>query len=138
PRGGGTSLSGQSIGAGVILDFSKYFNRILEIDPSAQTARVQPGVVLDVLNAAAAKHGLQFAPDVATSSRANIGGMIGNNSAGARSVWHGKTVDHVIELSTVLAGGAQATFGPQNALDVARSNGGLISAVSSIVAQNRG
>ncbi len=83
PRGGGTSLSGQSIGPGVILDFSRYLNRIVEIDPERQTARVEPGVVLDVLNAAAAKHGLQFAPDVATSSRANVGGMIGNNSAGA-------------------------------------------------------
>ncbi len=82
PRGGGTSLSGQSIGAGLILDFSKYM-RGLEIDPTSRTARVQPGVVLDVLNAAAAPHGLQFGPDVATSSRANVGGMIGNNSAGA-------------------------------------------------------
>ncbi len=67
-----------------IIDFSRYLNRILEIDPERQTARIEPGVVLDELNAAAAKHGLQFAPDVATSSRANIGGMIGNNSAGSR------------------------------------------------------
>lgn len=112
PRGAGTSLSGQSIGAGVVIDFSKYLNRIIELDPAQMTARVEPGVVLDHLNAAAAKHGLQFGPDVATSSRANLGGMIGNNSAGSRSVLHGKTVDHVISLDTVLADGTQVEFAP--------------------------
>ncbi|MBI3837473.1 MAG: FAD-binding protein [Planctomycetia bacterium] len=111
PRGGGTSLSGQSIGAGLIIDFSKYLNRI-EIDPTSRTARVQPGVVLDQFNAAAAPHGLQFGPDVATSSRANVGGMIGNNSAGARSIWHGKTVDSVIALDVVLSDGSSTTFAP--------------------------
>jgi len=115
PRGGGTSLSGQSIGAGIVIDFSKYLNRILEIDAKRQTARVEPGVILDQLNAAAAQHGLQFGPDVATSSRANLGGMIGNNSAGSRSIWHGKTVDHVIELSAVLADGTAAVLGPESA-----------------------
>jgi FAD/FMN-containing dehydrogenase/Fe-S oxidoreductase len=111
PRGGGTSLSGQSIGAGLIIDFSKYM-RGIEIDPVSRTARVQPGVVLDSLNAAAAAHGLQFGPDVATSSRANVGGMIGNNSAGARSIWHGKTVDSVIALDVVLSDGGTTTFAP--------------------------
>ncbi|HEY1784457.1 MAG TPA: FAD-binding oxidoreductase, partial [Pirellulales bacterium] len=115
PRGGGTSLSGQSIGAGIVIDFSKYLNRILEIDPERQTARVEPGVILDQLNAAAAQHRLQFAPDVATSSRANLGGMIGNNSAGSRSIWHGKTVDHVIELSALLPDGTAAVLGPESA-----------------------
>ncbi len=119
PRGGGTSLSGQSIGPGVILDFSRYMNRIVELDPERQTARIEPGVVLDVLNAAAAKHRLQFAPDVATSSRANIGGMIGNNSAGARSIWHGKTVDHVIELDAILYDGAEHTLKPLDAQELA-------------------
>ncbi|HTU25230.1 MAG TPA: FAD-linked oxidase C-terminal domain-containing protein [Pirellulales bacterium] len=114
PRGGGTSLSGQSIGAGLVIDFSKYLNRILEIDPERQTARVEPGVILDQLNAAAARHRLQFAPDVATSSRANVGGMIGNNSAGSRSVWHGKTVDHVVELSAVLADGTASVLRPES------------------------
>jgi FAD/FMN-containing dehydrogenase/Fe-S oxidoreductase len=111
PRGGGTSLSGQSIGAGLIIDFSKYLNRI-EIDPTSRTARVESGVVLDQLNAAAAPHALQFGPDVATSSRANVGGMIGNNSAGARSIWHGKTVDNVIALDMVLSDGSTTTFAP--------------------------
>src|SRR5262245_31884219 len=94
-RGGGTSLSGQSIGPGIVLDCSKYLNNIIEIDPVARTARIETGVVLDQLNRAAGFHGLQFGPDVATASRANLGGMIGNNSAGARSIVFGKTIDHV-------------------------------------------
>src|SRR5207245_2160887 len=97
-RGGGTSLSGQAIGPGLVLDCSKYLNRILDIDPVMQTARVQPGVVLDSLNRDLAAHGLQFGPDVATASRANLGGMIGNNSAGSHSIVHGKTIDHVRQL----------------------------------------
>ncbi len=112
PRGSGTSLSGQSIGPGLVLDCSRYLNRVLDIDPKGATAQVEPGVVLDELNRAASKHGLQFGPEVATSSRANLGGMIGNNSAGARSIVHGKTVDHVLELETVLADGTQERFAP--------------------------
>src|SRR5262249_21439298 len=77
-RGGGTSLSGQSIGTGIILDCSKYLNQILDIDPLQRIARVQPGVILDQLNRALDSHGLMFGPDVATASRANLGGMIGN------------------------------------------------------------
>ncbi|MDA7977682.1 MAG: FAD-binding protein [Pirellulales bacterium] len=115
PRGGGTSLSGQTVGPGIVIDFSKHLNRIIELDPDQATARVQPGVVLDQLNAAAAKHGLQFGPDVATSNRANLGGMIGNNSAGSRSIVHGKTVDHVIELDVLLADGSAARLGPLTA-----------------------
>lgn len=110
PRGGGTSLSGQAIGPGVVLDCSKYMNRVLEIDPAGRTARVQPGVVLDQFNRALAEHNLQYGPDVSTSSRANIGGMIGNNSAGARSIVYGKTVDTVRRLHAVLADGARLTF----------------------------
>jgi FAD/FMN-containing dehydrogenase len=115
PRGSGTSLSGQPLGAAIVLDFSKYLNRILQIDPQSSTARVQAGVVLDQLNAAAAVHGLQFGPDVATSNRANLGGMIGNNSAGSRSILHGKTVDHVISLDCVLADGTPVTLQAQTA-----------------------
>jgi FAD/FMN-containing dehydrogenase/Fe-S oxidoreductase len=143
PRGGGTSLSGQSIGAGMILDFSKYMNA-LAIDPASRTARVQPGVVLDQLNAAAAAHGLQFGPDVATSSRANVGGMIGNNSAGARSIWHGKTVDNVIALDVVLADGTAATLAPltPRELELQQARADLVGRVHReivrIVAENRG
>jgi len=142
PRGGGTSLSGQSIGAGLIIDFSKHM-RAIDIDPISMTARVQPGVVLDQFNAAAAPHGLQFGPDVATSSRANVGGMIGNNSAGARSIWQGKTVDSVIALDVVLADGSCATFGPRTAEELAldQNRGDLAGhcarEVARIVSENR-
>jgi len=111
-RGGGTSLSGQSIGPGVVVDCSKYLNQVLDVDPRSRVARIQPGVVLDQLNRAVASHGLVFGPEVATSSRANLGGMIGNNSAGARSVVYGKTIDHVRRLSVILADGTRTEFGP--------------------------
>src|SRR5437879_5165591 len=111
-RGGGTSLSGQSIGPGIVLDCSKYLHTILDIDPVERVARVQPGVVLDQLNRAVAEFDLQFGPDVATASRANLGGMIGNNSAGARSIVYGKTLDHVRRLGVVLADGSRTDFGP--------------------------
>src|ERR1051325_2824732 len=115
PRGGGTSLSGQSIGTGLVLDCSKYLNKILDIDPVGQIARVQPGVILDQFNRALAEHNLQFAPDVATASRANLGGMIGNNSAGSHSIVHGKTIDHVRNLTVLLADGSRAELGPIDA-----------------------
>jgi len=111
-RGGGTSLSGQSIGPGIVVDCSKYLNVLHDLDPTNRAARVSPGVVLDQLNRAAAPHGLQFGPEVATASRANLGGMIGNNSAGARSIVYGKTVDHVRRLALILADGNRADFGP--------------------------
>jgi FAD/FMN-containing dehydrogenase/Fe-S oxidoreductase len=96
----------------VQLDLSKYFRSVLEINSAERTARVQPGVVLDRLNAAAAEHGLTFGPDVATASRATLGGMIANDACGARSIRYGKTLDHVDELTVVLADGSVATFGP--------------------------
>src|SRR5262249_7139136 len=111
-RGGGTSLSGQSIGPGVVLDCSKYLNQVLDIDPAGRAARIQPGVVLDQFNRALAAHGLQFGPDVATASRANLGGMIGNNSAGSHSIVYGKTIDHVRRLRAILSDGNPADFGP--------------------------
>ena len=110
PRGGGTGLAGQSVGRAVVMDLSKYMNGILDFDPEQRRVRVQPGVVLDELNAFLKPHGLQFAPDVATSNRANVGGMIGNNSAGARSLIYGKTIDHVDSLEVILADGTEATF----------------------------
>ena len=112
PRGAATSLSGQTIGAAIVIDFSKYLNRIGIVDRDAMTVRVEPGVVLDQLNAHLKPLGLMFGPDVSTSDRATIGGMIGNNSAGARSLRYGKTVDHVRALEVVLADGTPARFGP--------------------------
>ncbi|MBV9121800.1 MAG: FAD-binding protein [Planctomycetes bacterium] len=111
-RGGGTSQAGQAIGAGVQLDCSKYFNNILEIQPQERWARVQPGCVLDDLNLEVKRWGLQFAPDISTSNRATLGGMIANNSSGARSVLFGKTVDHVLELKVVLADGSVVHLRP--------------------------
>ncbi len=120
PRGAGTSHCGQTVGAAVVLDFSRHMDRIIAIDPVARIARVQPGVVQDDLNRAAAAHGLMFAPDTSTSNRATIGGMIGNNSCGSRSARYGMTVDHVRELIVVLADGTMTTIGPCDADEVAR------------------
>ena len=112
PRGAATSLSGQTVGPAIVIDFSKYLNRIGVVDRDAMTVRVEPGVVLDQLNAHLKPLGLMFGPDVSTSDRATIGGMIGNNSAGARSLRYGKTVDHVRALEVVLADGTAARLGP--------------------------
>ena len=107
PRGAGTSLAGQTVGKSMILDFSKYMNTILEINEAEKWVRVQPGMARDDLNAALKRYGLHFAPDPATSSRANVGGMVGNNSSGTKSILYGKTVDHVLEASVVLADGTE-------------------------------
>jgi FAD/FMN-containing dehydrogenase/Fe-S oxidoreductase len=112
PRGAATSLSGQTVGPAVVLDFSKYLNRIGVVDRDRMTVRVEPGVVLDRLNAHLRPLGLMFGPDVSTGDRATLGGMIGNNSAGARSLRYGKTVDHVHSVDVVLSDGTAATFGP--------------------------
>ena len=111
-RGGGTSQAGQAIGAGLIVDTSKYLTAILELNVEQQWVRVEPGVVLDELNAQLRPHGLRFAPDVSTASRATVGGMMANNSSGARSVIYGKTIDHVIEQEVVLSDGSVVAFGP--------------------------
>jgi FAD/FMN-containing dehydrogenase/Fe-S oxidoreductase len=105
-RGGGTSQAGQPIGPGLVLDCSKHFGRILEINVAERWARVQPGCVLDDLNQELAPLGLQFAPDISTSNRATIGGMVANNSSGTHSIIHGKTGDHVLELRVLLADGS--------------------------------
>lgn len=104
-RGAGTSLAGQTVGTGLVIDLSRHMRGILGLDPDARTALVQPGVVQDDLNRAAAPHGLVFGPDTSTSNRATIGGMIGNNSAGSGSLRHGMTIDHVRALTVVLSDG---------------------------------
>ncbi|MER8196191.1 FAD-binding and (Fe-S)-binding domain-containing protein [Streptomyces microflavus] len=105
PRGGGTSIAGQATGTGLVLDLTRHLNAILDLDPAARTATVQPGVILDDLRAAAAPHGLTFGPDPSTHSRCTLGGMIGNNSCGAHSVAWGTTADNVRGLSVVRYGG---------------------------------
>src|SRR5271169_955597 len=110
-RGGGTSLAGQCCNVAVVLDFSKYMAKILEIDPVRRIARVQPGVVLDHLRNAAEKHHLTFAPDPATHDRCTLGGMIGNNSCGVHSVMAGKTDDNIEELEVVTYDGVRLKVG---------------------------
>ncbi|HXA66034.1 MAG TPA: FAD-linked oxidase C-terminal domain-containing protein [Bryobacteraceae bacterium] len=102
-RGGGTSQAGQAIGEGIQVDTSKYYNHVLEVNAEERWARVEPGIVLDELNVQLAPLGLRFAPDISTASRATIGGMMANNSCGARSVLFGKTIDHVLEQTVLLS-----------------------------------
>jgi FAD/FMN-containing dehydrogenase/Fe-S oxidoreductase len=111
-RGGGTSQAGQAIGAGIQIDTSKFFNRLLEVNVEERWARIEPGIVLDALNTRLRADGLRFAPDISTASRATIGGMIANNSSGARSVYYGKTIDHVLDLDVVLSDGSPARLRP--------------------------
>jgi FAD/FMN-containing dehydrogenase/Fe-S oxidoreductase len=119
-RGGGTGLAGQTCNAAVILDFSKYMNQILEIDPGRRIARVEPGVVLDTLRNAAEKHRLTFAPDPATHDRCTLGGMIGNNSCGVHSIMAGKTDDNVEALEVLTYGGQRLHVGVTSAEDFER------------------
>ncbi|MFF9626266.1 FAD-binding and (Fe-S)-binding domain-containing protein [Streptomyces griseosporeus] len=111
-RGGGTSIAGQATGTGVVLDFTRHMNRLVSLDPEARTAVVQPGLVLDRLQEAAAQHGLRFGPDPSTHSRCTLGGMIGNNSCGSHSVAWGTTADSVRELDVITARGARLRLGP--------------------------
>ena len=113
PRGGGTSLAGQAIGRAMILDFSKHINKVIEINKQEHWVRVQPGLIRDELNKELARYRLHFAPDPATTSRANVGGMVGNNSSGMKSILYGKTVDHVLEARVVLADGTELTLHDQ-------------------------
>src|SRR5262245_4634357 len=117
-RGGGTSQAGQCIGPGVVLDCSRHLNQVLEINAEERWARVQPGCVLDDLNDQVKPLGLQFAPDISTSNRATVGGMIANNASGTRSLFYGKTIDHVQELKVVLSDGSIVHASPLDAAGV--------------------
>ena len=125
-RGGGTALAGQACNTALVLDFSKYMNAILRVDVERRLALVQPGVVQAHLNAAIAQHGLFFAPDPTTKDRCTIGGMIGNNSCGAHSAAHGKTVDNVARLDVVLYDGTRLTLdgGGEGEYTAATAQGG--------------
>ena len=111
-RAGGTSLAGQVVSSGIIVDISRYMNKILEINQVEMWVRVEPGVVLDELNLKLREHGLFFGPETSTSNRCNLGGMVGNNACGSHSVIYGSTRDHTIELKTLLSDGSEAIFGP--------------------------
>src|SRR5262249_51416721 len=123
-RGGGTSQAGQAVGAGLQLDTSKYLNRVLDVNLAERWAWIEPGVVLDALNATLRPHGLRFAPDISTASRATVGGMIANNSSGARSGLSGKTIDHVLELNVVLSDGSTAHLRPLAGADLEAASAG--------------
>ncbi|MEU6259986.1 FAD-binding and (Fe-S)-binding domain-containing protein [Streptomyces sp. NPDC047043] len=112
-RGGGTSIAGQATGTGVVLDFTRYMNRLVSLDVDARTAVVQPGLVLDRLQEAAAPHGLRFGPDPSTHSRCTLGGMVGNNSCGSHSVAWGTTADSVRQLDVVTARGERLRLGQE-------------------------
>ncbi len=143
PRGGGTSIVGNSIGAGIVIDCSKYLNNILEVNREENWARIQPGVVLDQLNTHLRQFDLLFGPDVATSSRANIGGMIGNNSSGAHSILYGKTLNHVLELDVFLSNGDKThlrSLSPQEWLQQLGKDdllGSIYRRVDELVRENR-
>lgn len=141
-RAAGTSLAGQTVGSGIILDVSRHMTRILEINPDNRWARVDSGVIRDSLNAAAGKFGLFFAPDPATSNRCMIGGMIGNNSSGSFSLRYGTVRDHVLELETVLANGETAVFRPFSAQELSNEDSSdaalrLTQAVLHVVKQHK-
>src|SRR3954454_16987980 len=111
-RGGGTSQAGQTVNTSLVVDSSKYLNKILELDVASRRCVVEPGIVLDDLNRQLRPHGLWFPVDISTASRATIGGMTANNSCGARSLRYGNTRENVLAIDAVLADGTLAHFGP--------------------------
>ena len=112
PRTAGTSLAGQVVGAGIVVDVSRHFTRIIEIDAARHRVRVQPGVVRNELNLALVPHGIFFAPETSTQNRCMIGGMVGNNACGANSVVYGSTREHLVSARGILSDGSVAEFGP--------------------------
>jgi FAD/FMN-containing dehydrogenase/Fe-S oxidoreductase len=131
PRGGGTGTNGQSLTDGLVVDCSRHMNRILAIDPVARTVRVEAGVVKDQLNAALKPHGLFFAPELSTSNRATIGGMISTDACGQGSCLYGKTRDHVLALTTILSDGTVWHSDPldEDGLDAAKAQAGRAGAI---------
>jgi len=138
PRGGGTSQCGQTVGAALVIDASKHLDKIVAFDAAARTVTVEPGVVLDRLNAYLKPHGLWFPVDVSTSAQATIGGMAGNNSCGARSIAYGNMVHNVLAIDAILADGSEARFGPL--ADARGSNvlGPIAARLEEIAARERG
>src|SRR3989454_8525765 len=119
PRGAGTSQCGQAVGEALVVDHTKYLNKILEVNADAATAVVQPGIVLDALNAWLRPYGLWFPVDVSTSAQATLGGMAGNNSCGSRSIAYGNMVHNVLAIEAILADGNEGRFGPESEMTAA-------------------
>ena len=129
PRGSGSSLAGQAVGAALVIDFAKYMADILHIDRDAATVTVQPGVLVTPLNGELAKHGLMLGPDPASADRATVGGSVGNNASGSHSILYGMMADHVQRVRAILADGSHAAFGPLDAAAlVARASGDSLEA----------
>src|SRR3954454_7588836 len=111
-RGAGTSIAGNAVGAGVVVDTSRHLHRVLGIDAEARTSTVEPGLVQAALQTAARPHGLRFGPDPSTHNRCTIGGMIGNNACGSRALGYGRTSDNVVGLDVVTGGGTRLRLDP--------------------------
>ena len=110
PRGAGTSLAGQVVGPGIVVDVSKYMNRILEFNPGERYILTEPGVILAELNQFLAPHGLFFGPETSTANRCCLGGMLGNNSCGLHSIIYGSVREHILEIDAILSDGSETTF----------------------------
>jgi FAD/FMN-containing dehydrogenase/Fe-S oxidoreductase len=123
-RGSGTSLGGQTVTSGLVVDCSRFLNRLVQLDPESQTALVEPGLILTAMNRAAAKYDLQFGPDPASAERATMGGSLANNAAGAHSIRYGMAADHLLSVEAVLADGSLATFESMPVENVRRRLGG--------------
>src|SRR5438477_3860839 len=136
PRGAGTSLAGQTVGEAVVVDMSKYLNRVLEVNTEERWALVEPGVVQEQLNLHLKPMGYLFGPDTSTANRATLGGMMGNNSAGSHSIVYGKTIDHILEMDVVLSSGEGRTLREMKCEEAA-ARGGLEARIAEIVRDNR-
>ena len=120
PRAAGSSLAGQAVNEALVIDTSRFLDRVVELDTEERWIRLQPGIVLDALNGYLRPHGLQFGPDPASSNRAAMGGIVGNNSTGSHSILYGMTADHVLGMQAILADGTRCRFGPLDAIDLTR------------------
>src|SRR6266513_415649 len=136
PRGAGTSLAGQTVGDAVVIDMSKYLNRVLEVNTEEGWALIEPGVVQEQFNLHLKPMGYLFGPDTSTANRATVGGMMGNNSAGSHSIIYGKTIDHVLEMDVVLSSGERRNLREMKFEDATRA-GGLEGRIAEIVNSNR-
>lgn len=124
PRGGGSSLAGQAVGAALVIDFSKYMGEVIAINPEERLATVQPGMLVTPLNKLLAQHGLMLGPDPASADRATVGGSVGNNATGSHSILYGMMADHVRSVQAILADGSHAAFGPVDPADLAAKGRG--------------
>ena len=135
-RGAGTSVAGNAVGRGVVLDFSRHMNRVLSVDPDARTAVVEPGTVHAVLQRAAAPHGVRFGPDPSTHQRCTIGGMIGNNACGSRSLAYGRTSDNVVGLELLTAAGHELATGYEGDTPFARGAEDLVADLRAVMSRH--